>query len=96
MENNEVVFEEDIEMIVNNTERQAIIDERYEKRQRHRQEKMLKKAFLFATIFVALIVLTCLDWINHIISMPGVVMSGIWAAFCFGRWFENGKCWGWH
>ena len=96
MENKEIIYNDDVERIVNDPERQAIIDERYEKRQHHRQKKMLNKAFLFATIFAAFIALTTLDWINCFVSFPVIVLSGIWSAFCFGRWFENGKCWGWY
>ena len=95
MENKEL-FTEDVERIVNAIDRQAVIDDRYEKRQHRRQQKILNKAILACSIGLVFAVFhlfgLAADWLAGTIG----VACGICGSFYAGRFLENGKCWGWH
>ena len=93
---NKKIYNDDVERIVNDPERQAIIDDRYYKRQMHRQRKMLTTALVYAFFAAAFGALGLAEWMWVWIAYPVCAACGVWSAFNFGRWFENGKCWGWH
>lgn len=93
---NKKIYNDDVERIVNDPERQEAINAFHEKRQARRQKKMLVDACVYATIAVAFCILGFLGWIIPWIAFPILSVCGFYSTFCFGRWFENGKCWGWH
>ena len=87
---------EDVERIVNDPERQAIIDDRYYKRQMHRQKNMLTTALVYAFFAAAFVALGLIGWMWVWLAYPVCAACGVWSAFNFGRWFENGKIYGWY
>lgn len=90
------IYNDDVERIVNDPERQAIIEERYHKRIQHQQRKMMIDAILYSAIAVAFGALGIIGFIDVRLAFPVCTAVGIWSAFCFGRFFENGKVYGWH
>ena len=89
------IYNDDVERIVNDPERQEAINAFHEKRQARRQRKMLIDACVYAAITLAFGLLGCFGWMTHYIALPVCGIGGLCSAFQFGRWFENGKCWGW-
>ena len=90
------MYNDDVERIVNDPERREAINAFYEKRQAKRQRKMLMDACVYAAIALAFGLLGCGGWMFNCIAYPVCAVFGLYSAFRFGRWFENGKCWGWH
>lgn len=95
MENKNAIYNDDVERIVNDPERQEAINAFHEKRQAKRQRKMLVDACVYAAIAIAFGLLGCVGWMTPYIALPVFAACGLYSAFRFGRWFENGKCWGW-
>lgn len=86
---------EEVDGIFDNPQRQEILNERYHSRQMHRRKKLLGDAFLYAAFSVAFCAVGNLQWMVEWLAYPVAIVCSLWASFCFGRWFENGKCWGW-
>lgn len=93
---NKKIYNDDVERIVNDQERQKAINAFHEKRQARKQRKMLVDAVVYAAIALAVGLLGCVGWMTAWIAFLVCAAGGLYSAFCFGRWFENGKCWGWH
>lgn len=89
------IYKEDVERIVNAPERQEVINAFHHKRQAKRQRKMLIDACVYAAIALAFGSIGCVGWMFGWLAYPVCAACGICSAFRFGRWFENGKCWGW-
>ena len=89
------IYNDDVERIVNDPERQEAINVFHEKRQAKRQRKMLMDASVYAAITLVFGLLGCVGWMTKYIALPVCGLTGLYCAFRFGRWFENGKCWGW-
>ena len=89
------IYNDDVERIVNDPERQEVINAFHEKRCAKRQRKMLIDAVVYASIALAFGLMGCVGWMTPWIAFPVFSICGIYSAFCFGRWFENGKCLGW-
>lgn len=96
MENKEIIYNDDVERIVNDPERQEAINAFHEKRMAKRQRKMLIDAFVYLTFALAFGALGIVGWMFNWIAYPVCVVCALYSVFRFGRWFENGKCWGWH
>lgn len=95
MENKNVIYNDDVERIVNDPERQRKIKENQRERKVKKQVSMLTDAVM---LFVICICFTALGWmglISNIVAYVLRVVTGLSSAFLFGRWFENGKCNGW-
>ncbi len=92
---NKKIYAEDIERIVNDPERQEAINAFHEKRYARRQRKMLIDACVYLTFAVAFGLLGIVGWMFNWLAFPVCAACGLYSAFRFGRWFENGKCWGW-
>ena len=92
---NKKIYNDDVERIVNEPERQEAIAEFYHKRQAKRQRKMLIDACAYAAIALAFGLLACFSCMTPYIALPVCGIGGLYSAFRFGRWFENGKCRGW-
>jgi hypothetical protein len=90
------IYNDDVERIVNEPNRQQIINERYYNRQMHRQQKMIFNAIIYAGIAVVFGVFGVMDWVTPWFAFPVFATCGIWSAFCVGRWFEHAKHWGWN
>lgn len=90
------IYNDDVERIVNDPERIAVINERYYHRQMHKQKKKLADGCVYATFTVAFGVLGCIGWMTPWIAFPVFGLCALYATFCFGRYYENGKCWGWY
>ena len=95
MENKEIIYNDDVEQIVNKAERQEAINAFHEKRMAKRQRKMIIDACVYAAIAFAFGSLSCVGWLISYIALPVCGICGLYSTFRFGRWFENGKCWGW-
>ncbi len=95
MENKNAIYNDDVERIVNEPRRQEAINAFHEKRQAKRQRKMLTDACVYATIGLAFGVLGVGGCITAQIAFPVMAVCGLYATFCCGRYFENGKCQGW-
>ena len=95
MENKEIIYNDDVERIVNDPERQQAIDAFYNKRQAKLQRKILADACVYLTFALAFGALGVVDWMFKWIAYPVCAGCGMYSAFCFGRWFENGKVCGW-
>lgn len=89
------IYNDDVERIVNDPERLAAINAFHKNRQAKRQHKMLIDAVVYATIALAFGLLGCVGWMTPYIALPVCGLTGLYSAFRFGRWFENGKCNGW-
>lgn len=98
MENKTITYDDvkEWERIVNDPERQNAINAFHENRQAKRQRKMLIDACVYAAIALSFGLLGCVGWMTPYIALPVCSICGLYSAFRFGRWFENGKCWGWH
>lgn len=92
---NKKIYNDDVERIVNDPERQEAINAFREKRMAKRQRKMLVDACVYAAIALAFGLLGCIGWMTPYIALPVCGIGGLYSSFRFGRWFENGKCWGW-
>ena len=89
------IYNDDVERIVNEPERQKAINAFHEKRMARRQKKMLIDAVVYAAVSLAFGLLGCFGWMTPYLALPTCVISGLYSAFRFGRWLESGKCWGW-
>ena len=89
------IYNDDVERIVNDPERIAVINERYHNRQMHKQRKFLIDAAVYVVIAVAFGLTGCFNCMTPWIAFPAFAVCGMYSAFCFGRYFENGNCWGW-
>lgn len=89
------IYNDDVERIVNEPERQKAINAFHEKRQAKRKRKMLFDACVYATIALTFGLLGFVGWMFGWIAYPVCSACGLFSAFRFGRWFENGKSYGW-
>ena len=92
---NKKIYNDDVERIVNDPERQAAISEFHNKRLAKRQRKMLIEAIVFAVICLPIGVLWKTGLMSVLVTAPLQLICSVCSAFCFGRFFENGKCYGW-
>lgn len=90
------IYNDDVERIVNDPERQGAINAFHKKRMAMRQRRMLTDACVYSAFALAFGILGCVGWMAPYIASPVCSIVGLYSAFRFGRWFENGKCWGWH
>ncbi len=95
MENKNAIYNDDVERVVNAFERREAINAFHKKLQAKRQKKMLIDACVYAAIAMAFGLLGCVGWMTPYIALPVCGICGLYSAFRFGRWFENGKCRGW-
>jgi fatty acid desaturase len=88
-------MERDIFEMVNNHERQEAIRRRYSEKRKRNNLKIVNwaVAFGFVSLFFSLMAVTgcMIVWV----AFPLCTFFGMLSAFTAGRWFENGKCWGW-
>lgn len=89
------IYNDDVERIVNERKRREAINKFHEKRKAKRQHKMLVDTCVYASITLAFGLMGCVGWMTPFISLLICVVGGMYSFFRFGRWFENGKCWGW-
>ena len=89
------IYNDDVERIVNDPERQEAIHAFHQKRRSKSQRKMLIDTCVYATIALAFGLLGCVGCMKPWIALPVCLIGGIYSVFLFGRWFENGKCRGW-
>lgn len=90
MEKNNDIFE-----MVNNHERQEAIRRKYSERRRRSNLRILNTAIASAVVSLLCGIMGATGAMNIYISSPIFSLCGLLAAFLTGRWFENGKCWGW-
>ena len=90
------IYNDDVERIVNDPERLAAINAFHRNWKAKRQRKMLFDAILFVAIALMFGVLGVYNLIVPWISILVASAVGMYAAFLFGRFFENGKICGWH
>lgn len=89
------IYNDDVERIVNDPERQVAIKAFHYKRQAKQQRKMLIDGIVFALLCFPLGVLYWMGLVSVLVAAPLQVACSLYSAFRFGRWFENGKCCGW-
>jgi hypothetical protein len=90
------IYNDDVERIVNDPERVEAINEFHRKRHAKRQRKMLVDALVYLTFSLAFILLGVFNFLNDWVAAAVYIVCGAYSMFCFGRFFENGKCLGWH
>ena len=90
------IYNDDVERIVNDPERQEAIAKSHHNRKMKKQRKMLINACVYAVISLAFGLMGCVGCMTPWIALLVCSIGGMCSQFCFGRWFENGKCWGWH
>lgn len=90
------VYNDDVERIVNDPERQEAINAFHEKRMARRQRKLLSDAVVYATIALAFGLCGCSHIMATWIAFPIMAACGLYATFIFGRWSEHRNNWGWH
>lgn len=95
MENKNAIYNDDVEQIVNEPERQKTINDFYKKRWSRMRRRMLKNSLMFAVLAIAFAMLGAAGWLVPTISFVFSSVCVVPCVFCFGRWFENGKCTGW-
>lgn len=93
---NKKIYNDDVERIVNDPKRKKAINAFHEKKQAERQKKMYMDAVVYLTISLVAGMLGLFGWMTEWIAFPLCGVCGLYSAFCFGRFFENLKCWGWH
>ena len=96
MESKEIFYNDDVEKIVNDPDRQKSIKDFYNKQHTKKHRKMLMDACLCAAVAMAFGLFGCVDWVTPYIALPICVIGTMYSTFQFGRWFENGKCRGWY
>ena len=89
------IYNDDVERIVNESERTMILENQAQKRIAHRQKKMITDAIVYALFAIAFGALAAKDWMAGWVAIPICACCALFATFRLGRWFENGKCWGW-
>ena len=92
---NKNIHNDDVERIVNDTERQARIFENHKKEKLEYQRKILVNAISFLIASLVCGLLSCIGLMAPVLALTAVSICGLYAAFLFGRWFENAKKWGW-
>lgn len=94
MENKEIIYNDDVEFMVNGkknvykAERESIFTEH--------NKKLIKNAIIYGSIGLLIALLGIFSLVQPWVAFVAFVGFSMYASFCFGRWFENGKCWGWH
>ena len=89
------IYNDDVERIVNEPTRQEGINEFYKRRWARMRRRMLTNSFVLAMLATMFAFFGITGWLIPVISFVAAVVCGVFCAFCFGRWFENGKCTGW-
>lgn len=92
MENKNAIYNDDVERVVN--QKHEIIERRYDARIAHRQNKMLQTAVFYFVISIAFLAVGILNWMVKWIAFPICILCALYSAFSAGRFYENGKCWG--
>lgn len=89
------IYNDDVERIVNDPDRQSKIEEFHHERLVKKQRKMLLRSVANAILAIVFALLGIVGWLAPWIAYPMLAICGLAAAFNFGRWFENGKVYGW-
>jgi hypothetical protein len=95
MENKNAIYNDDVEQIVNNPERQAAISDLHQKTRGQKKRKMFLDAVLYSILGCVIGQIGAEGLLVDWIAAPASLACLLYASFCFGRWFENGKCRGW-
>lgn len=90
------IYNDDVERIVNDPERQETISKLHQKMKIQKQRKMFRDAAICAVLCLAIGKIGSSELMVNWIAFPLCAGFGIYGSFCLGRWFENGKCCGWH
>ena len=95
MENKNAIYNEDVERIVNDPERQARLNAFHVARAERKQRKLIETSFVY--FFFSLLFAICgiFGWMANWICYPVIACCSLYGAFCAGRFFENGKITGW-
>lgn len=90
---NKKIYGDDVERVVNKAykTKQATKMARVEKKRR----KLIVNAITFATVGLVFALFGICNWLVGWIAFPLFFGFVVYATFCFGRFFENGKCLGW-
>ena len=89
---NKKIYGDDVERVVN--EKHEIMEKRYDSRIAYRQNKMMRTVVFYATIAICFFAIGFFEWIKMWLALPIFATCALYAAFSAGRFFENGKCWG--
>lgn len=89
-------FNNDIFEMVNNHERQEAIRKKYSEKRKRNNLRILNMAITSGIMALFFGILSLTGAMNIYIAAPIFSFGGMLASFLAGRWFENGKCLGWH
>lgn len=86
----------DVFEMVNNYDRQQAIRKKYSNQRKRKNMRICNWAIAsgIVSLFFGLMGITgaMIVWV----AFPLCMVLGMLSAFLAGRWFENGKCLGWH
>lgn len=89
------IYNDDVERIVNDPERQEAINAFYHNRIMNKQRKIFSGALLYAVLAVAFCALGYVGWFADWLAYPIASVCAVRSAFGFGRYCENTKVYGW-
>lgn len=95
MENKEIIYNDDVERVVNESVHKEMFYGFYQNNNRKQRRKLAERAIVcavFAIIFGLLGIWGVMaEWLAYSV----LAVCAMYASFSFGRFLENGKCRGW-
>lgn len=86
------IYGDDVERVVN--KKHEIMEQRYDQRIARKQNKILQSSIFYAVMATLFLMIGILGWMATWIAIPVFSGCALYSAFTAGRFFENGKCWG--
>lgn len=90
------IYNDDVERIVNDPDRVEAINNFHRKRHHQQQRKMLIDAVVCAVVALIFGLFGCVGFLAPWVSVIVTGIVGLYSSFLFGRFVENGKCYGWY
>jgi hypothetical protein len=85
------IYNDDVERIVNDPERQQKISKRYERKRSNREKSILGDAVSYGLLAVTFAFLGVVGWLMPFIAFSIFAICGVLCAFHFGRWYNFTK-----
>jgi hypothetical protein len=91
MENQEIMYQEDVERIVNGANRREMFENFTENRGERVRSKLLESCICLCIVGVCSTLCGIAGWLNWYVALPVSVGVALAASFKFGRVYENAK-----
>lgn len=95
MENREVIYNDDVERIVNESEHRELFHDFYKNNNKRHQKKFAERAVVYSVFAIIFGLLGIYGLMAEVIAYSVLAVCAMYASFSFGRFIENGKCKGW-